>query len=498
MAIKLPNGDILRNLQEQVQKNKEDIQRHYEIERVLADWGIRIIGQLETWKIPTGSFEYGDAYAVGPDGGPFVFYIYTRGNPDYWFDYGAISIVGPQGPVGPAGIGEKGERGSWWFIGPNAPLGDIKPNDVWLRTSSNGNTDGFVYIYQNGNWVLATSIKGPAGTNGVGIASVRIENNNLIITYSNGQTANLGRVVGRNGTDGADGITSLVYIIGSLPEGSIISDTYDPSTQEPNAGVLMPVGGVQHVFIVVNGIWTDAGPYSGGSAVYANGEYQQTFNADTKLDKVETGSYQLVYTNTNPAFSPNGVSTPTIHYLGNNESNMRPYAIPMIYGNTAGKTSPNGYLMTATPVNPYHCANKQYVDNKIAQEHGKLQHTVLEWFKGQQLQFQVDMGVYINPSMPSMPNAFQLYGIGGYVLSNGGYWSNGPSTNELSFSITDSTIKLTSYNPGSTTGSILGQFKINDYTINGTVATFILTADDFGPDGGIFAFDCIPHSPSSN
>ena len=95
MAIKLPNGDILRNLQEQVQKNKEDIQRHYEIERVLADWGIRIIGQMETWEIPTGSFEYGDAYAVGPDGGPFVFYIYTRGNPDYWFDYGAISIVGP-------------------------------------------------------------------------------------------------------------------------------------------------------------------------------------------------------------------------------------------------------------------------------------------------------------------------------------------------------------------------------------------------------------------
>ena len=36
MAYKLPNGDILRNLQEQVQKNKEDIQRHYEIERVLG------------------------------------------------------------------------------------------------------------------------------------------------------------------------------------------------------------------------------------------------------------------------------------------------------------------------------------------------------------------------------------------------------------------------------------------------------------------------------
>jgi hypothetical protein len=167
MAFKLPNGDILRNLEEQVQKNKEDIQRHYEIERVLADWGIRIIGQVETWETPTGSFEYGDAYAVGPDGGPFVFYIYTRGNPDYWLDYGAISIVGPQGPQGPKGEGEKGERGSKWFVGSNPPSGpDIKPNDIWLRVGEGGYTDGFVYIYQNGNWGLATSIIGPRGLQG--------------------------------------------------------------------------------------------------------------------------------------------------------------------------------------------------------------------------------------------------------------------------------------------------------------------------------------------
>ena len=492
MAIKLPNGDILRNLQEQVQKNKEDIQRHYEIERVLADWGIRVIGQMEVWEIPTGSFEYGDAYAVGPDGGPFVFYIYTRGNPDYWFDYGSISIVGPQGPAGIGERGETGERGSWWYVGSNPPTGDIKQNDIWLRTSNEGYTDGFIYVYQNNNWALATSIKGPAGTNGVGIASTRIENNNLIITYSNGETVNLGRVVGSNGKNGADGITSLVYIIGSLPEGSIISDTYDPSTQEPNAGVLMPVGGVQHVFIVVDGNWTDAGPYSGGSAVYANGEYVQTFDADTKLDKISTTTSGLreVY-----ARNPDGAQT-TVGITASDGSSTSGRICGYLASNT-GKTQPAGYLVSHNPINNYHVATKSYVDNKIAKAHGELQHTTLEWFKGQPLQFTVDMGVYINPSMPSMPNAFQLYGIGGYVLSGGNYWSNGPSTNELSFSMKNSTIKLTSYNPGSTTATTTAQFQINDYTLNGRIATFILTADDFGPDGGIFTFDCIPHSPSN-
>jgi hypothetical protein len=47
MAIKLPNGDILRNLYEQVQKNKQDIQNHYDIDRVLADYGINVVGHVD-------------------------------------------------------------------------------------------------------------------------------------------------------------------------------------------------------------------------------------------------------------------------------------------------------------------------------------------------------------------------------------------------------------------------------------------------------------------
>lgn len=341
MAIKLPNGDILRNLQEQVQKNKEDIQRHYEIERVIADWGIRIIGQLDTWEVPTGSFEYGDAYAVGPDGGPFVFYIYTRGNPDYWFDYGAISIVGPAGPQGPAGVGERGERGSKWFIGSNAPTGDIKPNDIWLRISNDGRTDGFVYIYQNNAWALATSIIGPQGLQGeTGPAGPRGPQ-------------------GIQGEQGPRGYTTITRIIGSLPEGSIISDTYNPAEQPDNATVLMPVNGEQHAFVIIDGVWTDAGPYSGGSAVYANGEYQQTFDADSKVDTKNPG-YTATYavSNTGNPFmaklAPNGVRE----------------------GNSIPRYGPGGQLETADPQTAYQCANKKYVDGAIAAAHSESHHSM--------------------------------------------------------------------------------------------------------------------------
>lgn len=486
MAIKLPNGDILRNLEEQVQKNKEDIQRHYEIERVIADWGIRIIGQLETWEIPTGSFEYGDAYAVGPDGGPFVFYIYTRGNPDYWFDYGAISIVGPQGPAGIGERGETGERGSWWYVGSNPPTGDIKQNDIWLRIANDGYTDGFVYVYQNGNWALATSIKGAPGSNGVGIASARIENNNLVLTYSNGETVNLGRVVGRNGNNGADGITSLVYIIGSLPEGSIISDTYDPSTQEPNAGVLMPVNGVQHVFIVVNGNWTDAGPYSGGSAIYSNGEYQQTFDADTKLDKV-TG-----ITDVNQVYvkSASGAQT-----MVNISDVRRAYAIP--------RYSAGGQLETANPQTAYQCANKQYVDNKIAQAHGELQHAVLEYFANDTnpITFIVDLGVLVNPNMPYLPDEFVLYGIGGYTLGQGKYYGNGPAINQLIYRASQNEVVVQQYYPGNTSGNGIDLVKFSVDSISNIAGTtkieMILTQTSSYPTSGIMVFDCIPHSPNS-
>ena len=113
------------NLQEQVQKNKEDIANHYNIDRVLANFGIKVIGQVSTeaqLPLPFNG-DYGDAYAVGTSE-PYDFYIWTRadansGHPeDYWFNVGGLTIVGPQGPQG-----EQGPQGPQGVPGPQGPTG---------------------------------------------------------------------------------------------------------------------------------------------------------------------------------------------------------------------------------------------------------------------------------------------------------------------------------------------------------------------------------------
>lgn len=334
------NGKEFRNLVEQVAKNKEDIAKHYDIEQTLADWGIKVIGRLDTWEEPTGSFAFGDAYAVGPEGGPFDFYIWTRrsdvGNEGYWLNYGPISIVGPQGPQGKQGPQGEPGKANRWYVGPNTPTGDIQEGDMWLKVNSDGTTNGFVYQYIGSGWALFTTILGPQGIQG-----------------PEGKQGKQG-LQGPAGPQGPRGFTTITNIIGELPEGSIISETYDPSSQPDNATVLMPVGGVQHAWVIINGIWTDAGPYSGGSTVYVGGQAVNSFNADLKLDiDTSTTTYNQVYAK-----------------LTNGTQAMLPVA-------TAGTTAANALprysatkqLATETPTAANHAANKQYVDNAIAASH---------------------------------------------------------------------------------------------------------------------------------
>ena len=184
MALQIQkNGETLtlRNLQEQVQKNKEDIANHYAIDRTLANLGIAVVGQVETVdQLPdpaTYKGQYGDAYAVGSEqdvaagNASFKFYVYTRpdldaGHPEnYWLNVGKLSIIGPQGPEGPQGIkGDTGES-SRWYASVNPPTGtNYNLGDMWLVTS--GQFKGQVYYYDGTQWVGITNIMGPAGSQG--------------------------------------------------------------------------------------------------------------------------------------------------------------------------------------------------------------------------------------------------------------------------------------------------------------------------------------------
>lgn len=491
------NGKEFRNLVEQVKKNQDDIARHYDIEKTLADWGIKVIGRLDTWEEPTGSFAFGDAYAVGPEGGPFDFYIWTRrsdiGNEGYWLNYGPISIVGPQGPEGP--VGPQGEPGksNRWFVGPNEPTGDVQEGDMWLRVNSDGSTSGFVYQYRAGGWALFTTILGPRGPQG-----------------PEGKQGPRG-LQGPEGPRGKDGNPSpVINIIAELPEGTVISDIYNPATVASNSGILMPVGGVNHLWIIINGLWTDSGSWGqGGTRVYEDGQELIEFNADVKVDKVNTGSYQLVYTNTNPQNEAYGSSTETSHFLGNNTNTYKPYAIPMVFDKNYGTHVPNGgYLITSEPINFYHCANKGYVDREIAsalvRHASEIQHATLTWnYHGEELEFTIGAGIFTQEitqnfggSTTAWGGTLVFYGMGGLVNPSGGmYVDNDAIIHRLVCRMDSGVIELQAlYSTGQSwaNATVLTTFELGDAFIDGDNITFYMMPAS-GLPGGKFPFNSIPN-----
>ena len=133
-----------RNLQEQVEKNKNDIKYILEEEGTLNQFGIKVVEEVEsTDDLPSTASEefealdYGDCYVVGTEA-PYELYIKTRANGehpnDYWFDLGQFPLPGPQGPQGIQGEqgpqGEQGEQGNPGIQGPQGEQGPQGPQGV--------------------------------------------------------------------------------------------------------------------------------------------------------------------------------------------------------------------------------------------------------------------------------------------------------------------------------------------------------------------------------
>lgn len=127
-----------RNLEEQVLKNKSDIESIANEQGVLNQFGIKVVGEVESAAdLPASSSDYGDAYAVGSTT-PYELYIWTRANTnhpnDYWFNIGEFPLAGPTGPqgaTGPQGIqGVKGDQGPQGNQGVQGPAGATGPQGV--------------------------------------------------------------------------------------------------------------------------------------------------------------------------------------------------------------------------------------------------------------------------------------------------------------------------------------------------------------------------------
>ena len=136
-------NEEFRNLEEQVEKNKNDILYMLEEEGTLNQFGIKVVAQEQTVDALPAPTEYtgdfGDAYAIGATS-PYTLYIYTRANgthpTNYWFNIGQFPLPGPAGADG--ATGPRGPEGPEGKQGPQGPQGKQGPQGIQGPTGPQG------------------------------------------------------------------------------------------------------------------------------------------------------------------------------------------------------------------------------------------------------------------------------------------------------------------------------------------------------------------------
>ena len=172
-----------RNLEEQVRQNQKDIKYILEEEGVLNEFGIKVVGQVNSQtNLPDPDSyegEYGDAYAVGA-ATPYELYIYTRQFSGHtgpqWFNIGTFPLAGPkgdQGIQGPIGL-----TGLMYGTQYNTNVSKPSQNQIvtlsssgFNRTPQTGDSIIFVYNYTNNStgeknsYLTTAKYESIAGTN---------------------------------------------------------------------------------------------------------------------------------------------------------------------------------------------------------------------------------------------------------------------------------------------------------------------------------------------
>lgn len=418
------NDIEFRNIVEQVQKNKEDIENHYAIDRALANFGIKIVGTVATpEQLPdplTYGGTFGDGYAVGQPGS-YVYYIYTR--PDfnsghfdnYWLDVGAISIAGPQGPQGiPGPEGPEG-KSTKWYTGESYPENPVS-GDMFLKN------DGNVYQYIESSWVLIANIKGPQGVQGIQGSK-----------GEQGETGPAGPQGPQGDVGGFINIWGILENVEQLPTPASLNNLTVAYLVEHTGGTDQANDHydlyVQIGESVATAMWNNVGPFNAATLVTQGGVGLNVFNADTKLDKyTNETTYNQVYVKAAnggegtinvtkiviadavvqrlttghidvPTGDPPKVTCAVSkQYVMNNyvKKEAPSGSLYRLYGqdtdgntqmviratgtgtSTQGRiptyvsssvdaaTPPKGFLLTNTPLQAGHAANKQYVDSAVA------------------------------------------------------------------------------------------------------------------------------------
>lgn len=155
------NGVTLRNLQEQVEKNKNDIQDFKDANQTIAEFGIYVQGVLSNISLlPEVGENFGDAYLIGTST-PYDMRVWTRkdgGENGEWVDLGSFPLQGPKG--------DKGDVGSRIYVGSGAPTSS--PTNIYDYYLNVVNGDLYKAYIEAGYplWQKVGNIKGPRGERG--------------------------------------------------------------------------------------------------------------------------------------------------------------------------------------------------------------------------------------------------------------------------------------------------------------------------------------------
>ena len=255
---------VLRNIQEQVAKNKADIAALRNVENVLNQFGVTVLGRVDAdTDIPEekpggGDYQYGDAWLVGEET-PYDMYIWTRtDDPDVgeFVNIGPISMVGPEGPQGETGPAPELEIGT-------VTTGEPGTNAAVTLTGSDGVYTINLTIPRGATGQTgATGAQGPEGPEG-----------------PTGQT-------GAQGPQGDPGQSFM--IIGQI---SNTSQLPDPSTTPRNYAYVYSDGDSStpdRLYYIVGAVGSEQWDYSSlaaaGTTVFVGGNPASSWNADTKVD----------------------------------------------------------------------------------------------------------------------------------------------------------------------------------------------------------------------
>ena len=240
-----------RNLQEQVEKNKKDIEAWSSIEVTLNNFGIKVLGRVDyVSDIPEATYEYGDAYLVGLNE-PFNIYIYTRtdGDVGMFINMGPLNIVGQEGPEGPQGPAGKDGYAPVVRYGNGLPNVESTDKKGYMYIDQQTSR---LYTFDNG-WNFVINMQGPKGDQG------------------------------NQGIQGATGTT--LSIVGKLASPTLLPTNFASGSIPKNSAYLVDVNGANHLFIILGNqsdystwYWQDAGDFNLGSVIYKNSVFQSYIN----------------------------------------------------------------------------------------------------------------------------------------------------------------------------------------------------------------------------